>query len=167
MSAAAFLALVGGLVSCSDEEPSGEAREREQMLVNDPIADLALPEGTMSEASTPGSPGEFADFDPPTVNRVYTFTGELRDAAASIQSQLREDGWSVSASCSPATSQEEEFYFVRGRKQFDGFTADFEAHVRSATSDDHPEADVRLQAPYPGESSQRFDDHPDEPTCLD
>lgn len=149
--------------ACGDDRPSAEARERERILLDDPIRQLEVPGGVFrGEGSTAGSPADANyDRDDVTVNRSWLFEGDPVAIAAPVAHQVHEFGWVVtSGAC------REEYAQIRAKRAFDGFEAYLAIDVWIKPSG---EREVRLQitAPYPGEEpTGSFPIRPQVPPCL-
>ena len=129
---------------CGDDRPSAETRERERILLDDPVRQLKVRGGVFrGEGSTAGSPAD-SPSDPVTVNRNWLFEGEVLEVGAPVARQLHEFGWTVTGgSCS------EKAVVIRAKKQFDGFVASLESLVQIRPSGER-EVNLEITAPYPG-----------------
>lgn len=172
----ATLVLLGtgvvGLVGCGPT--SDEAKRRVRVLAEDPIKKVRPPEGRLlrqnREAGHGMSPGGAADTT--EVSRVYSFSGDTRTAALSVAGQIRQAGWTVTATCDTTTGS----FSLAGRKSFDTFDASMRATIEVTQAspardgirayDAEPQVSILLWTPYADEhrSGSRMGPPPLAPT---
>lgn len=130
---------------CGDERSSAASRERERILLADPLRELVVPGGTfLGEASAAGSPPEFGDQDPVVVNRSWSFEGDPLDLAVPIARQVQDLGWTITGGgCYTGV-------LIYASKLFDGFLATVRIQAQTRQSGER-HLTVRIRAPFPGE----------------